>query len=226
MPVTWAQTGMRHSDINIQREFERKSSPVKTEDSKNSVTSNGTTSSQGSPKGLSDAKYSIYHNGTVINTIGMNQSINFTDIEPYSDTMKQVVFTLRAIGDNGKEDVILAAFTPTEPWYIERFTLDVIDTTAAQDLILGGYKYRQPMYHDVLHNIDNPVYSIYSVGNEYAIPEVELIGKTFRVRDRISNAYSNAKPFLNTHWHFNSDINENIGKFDVVEFIIIVKGAS
>lgn len=226
MPVTWGQTGIRHNDINIQREFERKSSPVKTEDGKKSVTSNGTISSQSSPIGSVETQYSIYHNGTAINTIGKNQSVNFTDIEPYSDTMKQVVFTLRAIGDNGKEDVVLAAFVPTEPWYIERFTLDVLDTTAAQDLTLGGYKYRQPMYHDVLHNIDNPIYSIYSVGNEYAIPEVELISKTFRVRDRISDSYSNAKPFLNTRWRFNSDINENISKFDVVEFIIIVKGAS
>ena len=224
MATQWGQTNVRHGDINTQREFERKSSPVVQSKTQSSV--GGSNPSTGGIAQTSESQYTVYHNGVPINTLGMNQSINFTDITPATDDMTQVSFALRALGDNGKEDVVLAAFVPSEKWYIERFTLDVLDTTAAQDFVDGGRKYRKPMYHDVVHNLPNPIYSIYSVGDTHAIPEVEMIGNTLRVRCRISDNYEAYHPFLNTEWGFVSDINENIGKFDSVEFVIIVRGIS
>lgn len=222
MATQWGQTSSKHTDINIQREFERKSSPViPTEKTKSGSSSTSNTSSGNLN---SSSQYTVYHNGIPVNTIGQNQSLNFTDVIPANDTMKQVSFTLRALGDNGKEDVVLAAFVPSEPWYIERFTLDIIDTNAAQNLDSTGKKYRIPKYHDVVHNIDNPIYSIYNLGADYCIPDVQIIEKTFRVTGRISDNYETYRPFLNTKLGFSSDINENIGKFDNVEFLIIVKG--
>lgn len=222
MATQWGQTNLRHSDINVQREFERKSSPVVQSKTQSSV--GGSNPSTGGITQSSESKYTVYHNGTPVNTLGINQSINFTDVSPATDNMVQVSFTLRALGDNGKEDVILAAFVPHEPWYIERFVLESVDTNAAQCLGEGGNKYRTPMYHDVLHGLNNPTYSIYSVGTEHCIPEVEMLNDVLRVRSRISNNYDNYSPFRNTRYQINADINENISKFDNVEFVIIVKG--
>lgn len=223
MATQWGQTNLRHTDINVQREFERKSSPVVQSKTQATVSGSNPTTNLGT--GIPDGNtYTVYHNGDPINTIGMNQSINFTDVTPVIDNMTQVSFTLRAVGSNGKEDVILAAFVPKEPWYIERFTLEVLDTDAAQDLTRNGYKYRSPMYHDVIHGLNNPVYSIYCVGSEHAIPEIELLSDRLRVRCRVSDNYDIPEPFLNTTWNFSADVSENISKFDNLEFIIIVKG--
>ena len=222
MATQWGQTNLRHTDINVQREFERKSSPVVQSKTQSSV--GGSNPSAGGITQSSENQYTVYHNGTPVNTLGMNQSINFTDVTPATDDMTQVSFTLRALGDNGKEDAIIAAFVPKEPWYIERFTLEVLDIEAAQNIEHNGYKYRNPMYHDVYHGLNNPVYSIYCVGHEHAVPEVEMLIDRLRVRCRVSDNYDIPRPFLNTTWNFSADVSENISKFDNLEFVIIVRG--
>jgi hypothetical protein len=168
--------------------------------------------------------YTIYHNSTVVKTIEKNRSLNFVDNGADIANMRGVVFVVNASGNESYEDATVSAFAPSDPWYIERFTLDMLDTEAMQDLELGGYKYRKPMYHDVNHGLNNPVYSIYPVGIEGAIPEVELLAGKLRVRCRVSDNYDRPKPFLNTGWQFYPGIGEHAGKFDNVEFIIIVRG--
>lgn len=168
--------------------------------------------------------YTIYHNGTVVKTIEKNRSLNFIDNSADTSNMRGVVFVVNASGSDSYEDATVSAFAPSDPWYIERFTLDVLDEDAVQDIELGGYRYRKPMYHDVLHGLNNPVYSIYPVGAIGAMPEVELLAGKLRVRCRVSDNYGRPKPFLNTEWGLYPGINENIGKSDSIEFIIIVRG--
>ena len=168
--------------------------------------------------------YTIYHNGIVIKTLERNQSLNFLDNGADTSNMKGVVFTVNASGDGSYENATVSAFAPTDPWYIERFTLDVLDTEAVQSMLDGGSKYRTPMYHDVVHGLNNPVYSIYSIGDVYVIPEIELYPGRLRVRSRLCSMYKFGKPFLNTEWHPSMGPGELLGKEDVAEFIIIVRG--
>ena len=168
--------------------------------------------------------YTIYHNGTVVKNIEKNRSLNFLDNAADITNMRGVVFIVNASGTDSYEDATVSAFAPSDPWYIERFTLDILDESAAQDLELGGHKYRKPMYHDVNHGLNNPVYSIYTVGLTGVIPEVELLSGKLRVRCRVSDDYDRPEPYLNTSWGFYADDKEDIGKSDSVEFIIIVRG--
>jgi hypothetical protein len=168
--------------------------------------------------------YTIYHNSTVVKTIEKNRSLNFVDNGADIANMRGVVFVVNASGTDSYEDATVSAFAPSDPWYIERFTLDVLDENAAQDLELGGHKYRKPMYHDINHGLNNPVYSIYTVGLTGVIPEVELLSGKLRVRCRVSDNYDRPEPYLNTSWGFYADDKEDIGKSDSVEFIIIVRG--
>ena len=168
--------------------------------------------------------YTVYHNGNPVNTKLINRAIDFRDSNSIIGRMREVVFSLNAINDGDYEIARIRGYVDSEPWYIERFTLEVLDTNAAQDLTHNGYKYRSPMYHDVIHGLNNPVYSIYCVGSEHAMPEIELLSDRLRVRCRVSDNYDIPEPFLNTTWNFSADVSENISKFDNLEFIIIVKG--
>lgn len=168
--------------------------------------------------------YTVYHNGSPVNTKFVNRAIDFLDSATILNNMREVVFSIDASSDGKYETARIRGFVNSEPIYIERFTLDVVDINAAQNLDSTGKKYRIPKYHDVIHNLNNPIYSIYNLGLEYCIPDIEIMTDTIRVRSRISDNYDLYKPFLNTRYSISTDTNEYLGKLDNVEFLIIVKG--
>lgn len=224
MPTTWGQTSFKHADKEVQREFERKSTPVVTNkqivggSGDNPLLSNSTDSSDNS-------QYTIYHNGIAVNTIGRNRSINFIDLEKDTTNMKRIEFKVSASGDSSGEDALLEAYYENDRFYIERFFLTTINENAPT-----GYKYGISKYRDIKHNfnlsdMNKLIYSVYCVSEINHIPFVKIIdANTLRVYGNVINNIESMIPYRNTKLAMNRPELEFLNpKDDNPEFIIVIE---
>ena len=211
MATQWGQTNLRHTDINVQREFERKSSPVI--QSKTQATVSGSNPTTGGIAQPSGNHYTVYHNGTPITDIGKNISTNYIDGIVIEGDQYDVVFETFATGSDAHvKGFIKIPKTQLSDrmFYSEEFYTDKYFSNEPHalysDLTTNYIKFGTVVYHDVKHNfeLDNKyeiIWSITYIGDTSyrAIPLVVPIdGNTVRVYSSVRYELSNIWEYKNT----------------------------
>lgn len=211
MATQWGQTNLRHTDINVQREFERKSSPVV--QSKTQATVSGSKPSIGSNQQPSDNGYTVYHNGVPMTDIGKNISTNYIDGIAIEGDQYDVIFQTFATGNDAHVKgfvKIPKTQLSDQVFYSEEFYTDKYFSNEPHALysnLSPNYiKFGTVVYHDVKHNfgLDNKyevIWSITYIGDTSyrAIPLVVPIdGNTVRVYSSVRYELSRIWEYKNT----------------------------
>ena len=211
MATQWGQTNLRHTDINVQREFERKSSPVVQSKTKSSVGESNP--SIGSNQQPSDNGYTVYHNGVPMTDIGKNISTNYIDGIAIEGDQYDVIFQTFATGNDAHVKgfvKIPKTQLSDQVFYSEEFYTDKYFSNEPHALysnLSPNYiKFGTVVYHDVKHNfgLDNKyevIWSITYIGDTSyrAIPLVVPIdGNTVRVYSSVRYELSRIWEYKNT----------------------------
>ena len=232
MATQWGQTNVRHTDINVQREFERKSSPVV--QSKIQSSTNRSNPLIGSNPQLPDNQYTVYHNGAPVTDIGKNISTNYIDGSSLEGDQYDVIFETFGIGN----DANIKGFVKIpktqlsdQVFYSEEFYTDKYFSNEPHafysELIPQYMKFGTIVYHDVKHNfgLDNKyelIWSITYIGDTSyrAIPLVVPIdGNTIRVYSSVRYGLENVWAYRNTTL-INIPEEERISKESLPKFFI------
>ena len=208
MATQWGQTNLRHNDINVQREFERKSSPVVQSKTQSSV--GVSNPSIGGNQQSSDYSYTVYHNGVPVTEIRENISTNYIDGITSEGDQYDVVFETFGMGNDANVRgfvKIPKAQLSDQVFYSEEFYTDKYFSNEPHalysDIVPNYIKFGTVVYHDVKHNfgLDNKyelIWSITYIGDTSyrAIPLVVPIdGNTVRV-------YSSVRYELSYIWEY------------------------
>ena len=189
MPSRHGQTSYLHSDINVQREFERmgrKSSSEKTTVQTGKTTPTGHSSSSQPNGAVAEQStfvqdYSILHNGLYINTKGINRSLDFIDGTLIEGQPIDVMFDVNAIKvlENEHASVSATVFIPFKnrptKRIIHTFDINAKFTSDAEAYSTvnepDGYAaymkhtYSTHLFRDIKHNYNllNPENFVYSI---------------------------------------------------------------
>ena len=189
MPSRHGQTSYLHSDINVQREFERMARSGSVTQTTNKTTGNIPSGGFSSPQSNGAAipttsaiqDYSILHNGIYINTKGINRSLDFIDGIMVEGQPIDVMFDVNAIKviENEHASVSAKVFIPFKIRPIKRIihTFDVnakfTSDSAAYSTVNepDGYAsymkhtYSTHLFRDIKHNYNllNPENFVYSI---------------------------------------------------------------
>ncbi len=212
MATQWGQTNLRHTDINVQREFERKSSPVVQSKTQATVSGSNPTTNLGTgiPNGNT---YTVYHNGVPMTDIGKNISTNYIDGIAIEGDQYDVIFQTFATGNDAHVKgfvKIPKTQLSDQVFYSEEFYTDKYFSNEPHALysnLSPNYiKFGTVVYHDVKHNfgLDNKyevIWSITYIGDTSyrAIPLVVPIdGNTVRVYSSVRYELSRIWEYKNT----------------------------
>lgn len=162
MATQWGQTNLRHTDVNVQREFERKSSPVVQSKTQSSI--GGRNPSIGGNQQTPDNGYTVYHNGVPVTEIRKNISTNYIDGITSEGDQYDVVFETFSIGNDANVRgfvKIPKTQLSDQVFYSEEFYTDKYFSNEPHafysELIPQYMKFGTIVYHDVKHNfgLDN-----------------------------------------------------------------------
>ena len=157
MATQWGQTNLRHTDINVQREFERKSSPVVQSKVQSSTGGNNPTIG-GNAQSL-ETGYTVYHNGTPVNEVKKNISTNYIDGIQSEGDQYDITFQVFGTGNdahvNGFVKIpktqLANQVTYSEEFYTDKYFSDQPHALFS-NLIPKDIKFSTVVYHDVKHN--------------------------------------------------------------------------